>query len=144
MKIPERSRILYAESNADDCYMLSVLLGFANIEVICANSVAEAWRLAQNEIFDMYLLDVRFPDGSGLELCGKLRRYAPHKPIVFYSGYAYETDKQKGLAVGANAYLTKPYVSDLTETILSAIKLSKTPFMKNFPNPYTELQKSIA
>src|SRR5690349_15059451 len=114
MKITNPSRVLYAEDNEDECYMLSVLLEFVNIEVKCAKTVDEAWRLAKTEKFDLYLLDVhfpkgnglnvQFPNGDGLELCRSLREYAPHKPIIFYSGNAYEADKQKGLAAGATAY----------------------------------------
>lgn len=125
MKIPEHFRVLYAEDNDDACVMVSILLGFADIEVTAAKTVAEAWRLAQTEYFDLYLLDSRFPDGSGLDLCRQLHKYSLHTPILFYSGNAYQTDKDKGIAAGANDYLTKPYIDDLAVTILSAIKMSK-------------------
>ncbi|MEP6903132.1 MAG: response regulator, partial [Actinomycetota bacterium] len=76
----------------------------------------------------------------GLDLCRRLREYAPQTPILFYSGYVYETDKRSGLEAGANAYLTKPYIDDLTETISMAIKLAKKPVAKSFNNSFFEVQ----
>ncbi len=124
MKKTEHPRVLYAEDNTDACLMVSILLGFSNIDVITAETIANAWRLSQTEHFDLYLLDVKFPEGCGLELCRKLREYDKHTPIIFYSGGAFDTDKQNGLAAGANAYLTKPYIENLAETIMRAIRLS--------------------
>jgi CheY-like chemotaxis protein len=82
MKDSKKFRVLYANDNQDDCFMLSVLLGYSNVEVVTANTVTEAWRLAQNEHFDFYLLDVRFAQRDGLPLCRKLREYAPHTSIL--------------------------------------------------------------
>jgi len=131
MKTPEHFRVLYADDNEDSCLMISILLGFSDIKTITAGTVAEAWQLSQTEHFDLYLLDVVFPGGNGLELCRKLRRYDRHTPILLYSGNAFETDRQKGLAAGANAYLVKPYIDNLAETIMMAIRLSKRTFNSN-------------
>jgi len=139
----EYSRVLYADDNEDSCLMVSILLEISGIKVIAANSVAEAWRLAQLEHFDLYLLDVRFPEGNGLELCRKLREYDLHTPIIFYSGNAFESDKEKGLAAGANAYLTKPYVNNLAETIQLAIRISKRINVKSWDNLYSASQNYL-
>ncbi len=95
---------------------------FANIKVSVAETVAEAWQTAQSEHFDLYLLDIRFADGDGLKLCRNLREYAPHTPILIYSGCAFEADKKEGLAAGASDYLTKPYMADLAATIRQHIE----------------------
>jgi len=65
----------------------------------------------------LYLLDTRFPEGSGLDLCKQLREFNPQTPIVFYSGDARETEKAKGLAAGADAYLVKPDSDTVLPTI---------------------------
>lgn len=122
MKFPYRHRILYAEDNEDACLMVSLLCKFEDIEVVAVRTIAEAWQLSQTEHFDLYLLDLQFSDGDGLDLCRRLREYASNTPILIYSGNAYETDKQNGLAAGANAYLTKPYLEDLGETIRQTIE----------------------
>lgn len=121
MKTHDYLRVLYADNNDDDCLMISIMLGFSDIKVTGANTVAETWRLAQIEKFDLYLLDSRFPDGDGLDLCRRLRQFAPHTPIVFYSGNAYKTDVQKGLAAGADAYLVKPNSDEIVSTIFQLI-----------------------
>lgn len=108
MKIQDYLRVLYAEDNEDASEMMTFLLELSEIEIIAAKSVAKAWQLTQDEYFDLYLLDSRFPDGNGLELCRRLRDQFPQTPIVFYSGEARESDKQKGLSAGADAYLVKP------------------------------------
>ncbi len=122
MKSINRPHVLYADDDEDSCYMLSTLLGFSDIEVSSAHTVKEAFQLAQNAQFDLYLLDSRFPDGDGFELCQKLRQFAPQKPIVFYSGDAYESDIQKGLAAGASKYLVKPDSETVASTIFGLIK----------------------
>lgn len=121
MKKSNRLRILYAEDNKDACEMLSTLLSLSDIEVLPAGSVAEAFQAAQNKYFDLYLLDSRLPDGSGFELCQQLRERDPQTPIVFYSADAFEWDKQKGLAAGANAYLVKPHVDTVAPTIFQLV-----------------------
>ncbi len=117
-----RPRVLYADDNEDACFMLSTLLGFSDIETTSTNTIDEALKLAQAEQFDLYLLDTRFPEGSGLELCRKLREFNPQTPVVFYSGDAREIDKAKGLAAGAITYLVKPETDTVTATIFRLLK----------------------
>lgn len=117
MQTPTRPRVLYADDNEDSCLMLSTMLGFSSIETTSANTIDEALRLARAEQFDLYLLDTRFPGGSGLELCRKLREFNSSIPIVFYSGDARETDKAKGFTAGADAYLVKPDSDTVMPTI---------------------------
>jgi len=123
MKLNKRLSVLYAENNEDSGRMLSTLLGFSDIDVLLARNVREAFEAAQNRHFDLYLLDNRFSDGNGFELCRRLREFNPQTPIVFYSGDAHETDKQKGLAAGANVYLTKPDVHTVVPTIFELMSL---------------------
>jgi CheY-like chemotaxis protein len=119
-----RPRVLYADDNEDSCLMLSTMLGFSNIETTSVNTIDEAFRLAQAEQFDLYLLDTRFPEGSGLDLCKQLRDSNPQTPIVFYSGDAGEPEKVKGLAAGADAYLVKPDSDTVAATIFRLLKQS--------------------
>ena len=83
-----------------------------------AGTATEAVELAGAGRFRLYVLDARLPDGSGLELCARLRAIDPEAEIVFYSGAAYERDRLVGLAMGASAYVTKPGVGELAETVV--------------------------
>lgn len=134
MKNPDRCRILYAEDNEDVGFVISVILGFSDIESVITKTAAAAWDLAQNESFDLYLLDSRFPDGSGLDLCRRLREYAPRTPIIFYSGDAHQDDRHKGILAGADAYLTKPHFDNLAEIIFKTVKLYKKSAFKSPDN----------
>jgi CheY-like chemotaxis protein len=117
MKDSKKIRVLYANDNQEDCIMLSILLGNQDIEVFTANTVTEAWRLAQNEHFDFYLLDVRFAQGDGLPLCRKLREYAPHTPILLTHmnqiiqkswRQILMPDYEKAIEAGCNYLIGKP------------------------------------
>jgi DNA-binding response OmpR family regulator len=121
MQVPKRFRILYAENNEDAGFMLSILLGYSGIDVLPARTIAEAIREAKNNEFDAYLLDNRFMDGSGEELCRQLLEMNPHVPVVFYSGDGGSIDKKKGLAAGAGAYLVKPNLDKIAPTILRLV-----------------------
>ena len=138
MRVPDRFRVLCVDDSEDSCGMLKALLGFSGIDIISANTVKEAFQLAHDKHFDLYVLANRFQVGCGLELCRDLRSFDPQTPIVFYTGDASESDKQKGLAAGANAYLTKPDSDLVAETILNLIKQSretaKPPFYEMFYN----------
>jgi CheY-like chemotaxis protein len=123
----KHTRVLYAEDDEDSRFMVTTMLGFADIDVTTARTIAEAWELGLIGNFDLYLLDSRFPDGSGLELCRRLRERDPQTPVVFYSGDVYEKDVRNGLDAGARAYLPKPYLHDLGETILKNIYRHPTP-----------------
>ncbi len=127
MKSTQYLRVLYADDDDDGRQMMCVMLGFSDIKVTTANTVAEAWSLAQTENFDLYLLDSTFPDGNGLDLCRELHKYAPHIPIVFYSGNAHKTDIQQGIAAGAKAYLVKPISDEMVSTILQLVGRAEVP-----------------
>ena len=86
--------------------------------VITAGSVTEALKLAQSFRFNLCILDVRLPDGTGVELCQQLRKLQPNVPIVYYSAYAETNEQQQALAVCGDAYLKKPAsMAELERTI---------------------------
>jgi CheY-like chemotaxis protein len=103
-----RRRILCVEDHEDTCLMLTMPFAQQGHEAVSAGTAAEAVGSAGRGRFDLYGLDVSLRDGSGLELCSRLRAVDPEAKIVFYSGAAYERDRVVGLAMGASAYVTKP------------------------------------
>jgi two-component system OmpR family response regulator len=96
--------------------MLTTLLG-RNYETKSAAGLAATMELARREHFDLYILDNRFPDGTGPELCRRLRGLHPETPIIFYSGAVYESDKAEGICAGAQEYIAKPDIDGLTEAV---------------------------
>jgi DNA-binding response OmpR family regulator len=112
-----RSRVLFVDDDEDACEMLRLLMSSSGIDATCAQSAAEAWPLIRSQRFDLFILDGWLPGIDGFEFCRQIREFDSNTPILFYSGAAYERDKQKGIAAGANAYVTKPDVDGLIQTI---------------------------
>jgi CheY-like chemotaxis protein len=79
--------------------------------------MATALEMARTQEFDLYLLDKHLPDGSGLELCAKLNEVTPHVPCIFYTGDAYAVHRSQALAAGAVAYVAKPDIDGLIESV---------------------------
>jgi DNA-binding response OmpR family regulator len=102
--------------------LLKHLLGQSDYEVEAAATIHDGLRLVQGGRFDLYLLSGRLVDGSGVELCRRLRRFDPTTPIIFYSAAAHEADKALGISAGAQAYIAKPgNVFELVNTITQLI-----------------------
>ncbi len=112
-----KCRILCVDDHEDTSSMLKLLLAQEDFEVVIARDVTEAVALATTESFDLYVLDKRLPDGTGLELCQKLNKLTPGVPCIFYSGDAYEVHRQQAFAAGADAYVAKPDIDGLINTV---------------------------
>ena len=116
--ISARKKILCVEEQEDSRLMLTMLLERKGYEVVTATTPAEAWRLAQLHSFDLYILETRFPGGSGIELCQQIRAFDSQTPILFYSTAAYDKDITAGLAAGAQRYLIKPLDIYIIEEVI--------------------------
>ena len=113
-----KARILHVDDHQDTRLMMAALLQDCGYGVLTAGSVAEGLELAKEIAFDLYILDVRLPDGTGVELCQKLRELNPKIPILYYSAYGDEADHQNALNICGDAYLKKPVcIADIQETI---------------------------
>jgi DNA-binding response OmpR family regulator len=117
-------KILYVETNEDDGFLLETAIDCPSVEITLAKTIKEALRLSQIENFNLVLLETRFPDGCGFELCRKILLSKPHTPVIFYSGDAAEKDKKLGLELGAKDYLTKPHFDSLTMAVSEYIGLN--------------------
>ena len=110
-------RVLCVDDHHDTSEMLELLLAKEDYEVDTASTMAEACRLATEKQFDLYVLDRRLPDASGLELCDKLNEISPGVPCIFYSGDAYELHRREAIAAGAAAYVAKPDIDGLIDAV---------------------------
>ena len=86
---------------------------------------------------DLALLDIMLPDEDGLEIVAKLRRRPETKklPIIMVTAKSTEIDKVKGLDVGADDYLTKPFSVD---ELLARLRVIQRRLMKSENIPVTE------
>jgi CheY-like chemotaxis protein len=112
-----KCRILCVDDHLDTSEMLQLLLAEEDYEVRTAGTIEEASALAQSEEFDLYVLDKRLPDGTGVDLCKTLNQLTPGVPCIFYSGDAYAIHRQEALQAGAVAYVAKPNLDTLIEAV---------------------------
>lgn len=81
----------------------------AGVHVTLAGGYADGLRLATLNEYDACLLDIMLPDGSGVELCRRLRAEGRHTPVLFLTARDAVEDRVRGLDVGGDDYLTKPF-----------------------------------
>jgi DNA-binding response OmpR family regulator len=112
-----KCRILCVDDHEDTSEMLKLLLAQEDYEVVTAVTIEIALERATGEDFDLYVLDKRLPDGSGLELCKKLSAATPDVPCMFYTGDAYEMHRLEAIAAGADCYVAKPDIDGLIEGV---------------------------
>jgi len=79
---------------------------FNNID--CAATAAAALEDIKNNEYDIILLDVMLLDFSGFELCSEIRKYS-FAPIIFITACDGDFDKLRGLTIGGDDYITKPF-----------------------------------
>ena len=126
MHLEKSRRILYIEDHDDTRELVTLLLAQKSYEVITGSTIASGVALAGAEKFDLYLLDSWLPDGSGLELCKRIRQFDKTTPILFYSAAAYAADSELALKCGAQAYLVKPsQPTELCDLVTNLIETSE-------------------
>jgi len=77
-------------------------------EVFEAENLVEAFQQVDARAPDLVILDIRLPDGNGIEICRKLRERGFTRPIIMLTGQNAEQDIIASLEAGANDYVTKP------------------------------------
>ena len=123
MQMQNTPRVLYIEDHEDTRELVTLVLEQRSYEVVTGATIETGLTLARSQHFDLYLLDSWLPDGSGLDLCRRIREFDKATPILFYSAAAYEIDKDLALRSGAQAYLIKPsQPSELCNLVVSLIE----------------------
>ena len=103
-----RNRLLVVEDDAALARVLSDSLIFAGFEVECVPDGDAAVRAVRATPPDLILLDVMLPGRDGFEVCGVLRQ-GGRTPIVMLTARGQKADKVRGLQLGADDYVTKPF-----------------------------------
>jgi two-component system, NtrC family, response regulator PilR len=112
-----KCRILYVDDHADSAEMLKLVLAESDYEVLSARTVDQALEMASKIEFDLYVVDKRLPDGSGLELLKQLEKLTPGVLSIVYTGDVYEVHREQAMAAGAHAFVCKPDIETLIKTV---------------------------
>jgi len=117
--------ILIVEDSATTRALIRAVIDeIGEFETVEASSGFEALKMLPQQQYDLIITDINMPDINGLELISFVRsnpRFT-HLPIVIVSTEKSEEDKKRGMALGATAYVTKPFKSfELQEIIKKTI-----------------------
>lgn len=104
-----RSRILLVEDEPSLILSLSDRLAAEGFDVEIAEDATTGFDKSRHGSFDLIVLDVMLPDGSGFDLCRDLRQQRIETPILILSARGEAVDKVVGLKLGADDYLGKPF-----------------------------------
>lgn len=105
-----RPRVLCVEDNAANLALVAAVLEAAAIDVTGTATAAQALAWLEGGRADLILMDVRLPDGDGLELTRRLRALpdTARVPIIALTTHAMAGDAVRALEAGCDAYITKP------------------------------------
>ena len=118
-------KILVVEDEPNQVELIEFNLNSQGYEVVVARDGEEALNLAAEENPDLILLDWMLPKVSGIEVCRQLRRSKMTReiPIVILTARSEESDKIRGLDIGADDYITKPYsIKELLARVRAAMR----------------------
>ncbi|MBU3126142.1 response regulator transcription factor [Clostridium tagluense] len=119
-----REKILIVDDEEDIVSFIKDYLEDEGYEVYTANNGREAL-LASTKALDLILLDIMMPDFDGFEVCKKIREDVSC-PIIFLSARQSESDRIKGLGVGADDYIVKPFsIKELKARIEAHLRREK-------------------
>ena len=111
-------RVLLVEDSASMRAFVRAALNTAQalgeLEIVEAQSGFDALRLLPRGAWDLVITDINMPDINGLELISFIKKSESHKntPILIISTASSERDRERGMTLGANGYLVKPFTAD--------------------------------
>lgn len=108
----EKIRLLLVEDDTDLGRLLSKYLSIQGIEVILVPDNMTALSVLEETLFDIAVLDVMLPDRDGFSLAEIIRKKYPQMPFLFLTARKQKEDVLKGLSLGADDYIMKPFDAD--------------------------------
>lgn len=122
------TKILIVEDDPQISKSLKINLKLSGFKAESVSTIADAWKILKEQHFDLMCLDIGLPDGSGLDLCEKVRASGDDIPILFTSARTDEAVVVKAINTGGDDYLRKPFgVEELKVRMNKVMKRSATP-----------------
>jgi len=116
-----KAHVLHVDDDPDLRLLISASLQDFGYVVATGGTVAEGLELANEFKFDLCILDVRLPDGTGIELCQEINLIQPGVPVIYYSAYASDEEQEAALSVAGDAYLKKPVSAEVLEKTIDEL-----------------------
>ncbi|SCA57252.1 Transcriptional regulatory protein ompR [Candidatus Terasakiella magnetica] len=105
----KKNKILILEDEEVARYLNENILASEGYETTATYNVENTKELLKDHVFDLLVLDLKLPDGCGLELISWVKDLHPNLPIIIVSVLHKPDDRAKGLNIGADDYLIKPF-----------------------------------
>jgi DNA-binding response OmpR family regulator len=102
-------KVLVAEDDRDFGNILTQYISISGFDVTLGRDGKEAWELFNQDKPDICVLDVMMPEMDGFTLAEKIKELQPAMPIIFLTAKSLKEDIVRGLKIGADDYITKPF-----------------------------------
>jgi DNA-binding response OmpR family regulator len=102
-------KVLIAEDDRDFGNILAQYVTISGFEVTLGRDGGEAWERYKNDKPDICVLDIMMPEMDGFTLGQKIKDLDPNMPLIFLTAKSLKEDIVKGLKIGADDYITKPF-----------------------------------
>lgn len=106
-------KVLLAEDDRDFGNILSQYITISGFDVALARDGKEAWEMFSKEKPDICVLDVMMPEMDGFTLGEKIKEAQPGVPLIYLTAKSLKEDIVRGLKIGADDYITKPFDPDV-------------------------------
>jgi DNA-binding response OmpR family regulator len=116
-----RKKVLLVEDDPNLGMLLQEYLGHKNFEVELKRNGDEGLMAYRKNKYDIILLDVMMPKKDGFTVAEEIRKDNFEVPIIFLTAKSLKEDKIKGLTIGADDYITKPFSMEILELKINAI-----------------------
>jgi two-component system, NtrC family, response regulator HydG len=139
------AHVLLVDDDNAVCRIVRRMLSHESYEVRASSSVSDALKVIEQESFDVYLLDYKLRDGSGLEVAGRIREKWGSVPIILISGYDPSEVALRAHQLRITEFLQKPFsretLCELVKKVIAASSSStpgesdseaKKPLLMNF------------
>lgn len=118
-----KGTVFLLEDDKSICELVRCALEMADVDTVCFNTVADFNAALNQHLPAVALLDIMLPDGSGLDVLKKLKQSYPQVACIMLSALGQESDMVKGLNLGADDYISKPFgVLELTARVNVALR----------------------
>jgi len=137
-----QGRILVVEDDSDISTLLQIYFESEGYSVVTAERGEAALEACRHQLPNVIVLDIMLPDMDGYDVCRQLRNTlrTSHIPVIFLTQKDERSDKIKGLELGADDYITKPFdVEELNLRVRNAMARSR---VESLTNPTTGLPSS--
>jgi len=111
-------RILVVDDEESIRRLVEKEIGTSSRKILTAGTAREAVKMAQDQPFDVIVLDIRLPDGDGIELLTHFREAIPDVEVILITGHGDVDSAVEAMKNGAYDYITKPFMLDRLELVI--------------------------